>query len=923
MIKKLCSVILSLALTLGAFGSMSALAYDDVTTSGQKSAVELVSGLEIMSADSKDEFGSRTVVKRGEFALYVARLMNYSIVPSTTSRGRFADVDATTEEGAAIEILAGIGAIASDAEQFNPLSAIEYNAAIKMILSCAGYDGAAESAGGYPKGYIKLAADNELNKNLTRLSGTGLTKTEVAVLLYNALILKPMEYENRDYKKSSETLLEKIYDVYEKTGIVTGYGKTSLMNKQVGNDQVQIDGETYECKVPRIKDYIGYNVKFYYSDVKGDGLTVVSFTEKAAQNTVRTVDAEDIDTATSTNVKYYPNGSTSSTRNQKISADATMIYNGRFRSNYGDYGNVITGVQEGDITFIANDGSDTANVIIINAYEHLLIERTDKKNFRLFMQNSSRGIKDESDPTYLPDSITVDPDELENVSICIGEDEVSFENIQAGDAVTMKRSLDGQNVELYISRNVVTGTIGTISDDEMNISGTKYDISPYIDKEYKSGTAGTFAITTNGKILGIVNVEGGYKSYAYVLKSYIDDNEEKATLKLYSTTGKVAKYDCTSNVHINGNRRNYREVVQQITEGDLITYSLNSEGQISTIHRPYDASSRYISVDDEGGLDLYVNDTEFVKDWSKSSVRYVDGIMGMTFITEDTTIFAMPRFDDGDESEYRLLSVSDLENRIYSDVTAYDIDRQGRAGCIVIVEDVATSVSMANPLVFISKVSEAITDDNEDITRITGFEKGVEITLDFDDDSKSVTYEDGWMNYSGNEDFDTGYKSLKPGDAIQYLIGNDGKVSAYRLVYNNKKAAFDKRGGYLENNVANYYEKWSKTGAVTKQDFSDNLYICYGDVQMRYMDYMLGLGLNEEERLKYASSSSPVSIMDYYRAMNLVENAYIYVYHIGGSSRKGATTVEVGDIEDIQKGDCCFFRSKKMGELNEIMVYQQ
>ena len=354
-------------------------------------------------------------------------------------------------------------------------------------------------------------------------------------------------------------------------------------------------------------------------------------------------------------------------------------------------------------------------------------------------------------------------------------------------------------------------------------------------------------------------------------------------------------------------------------EGDFITFSRNANGEFTKLERPYDASSRYVSVDKEGNLSLYVNETDFVKDWNKSSVRYVDGIMGMTFITEDTTIFSMPRFDDGDESEYKILKASDLENRTYSDVTAFDIDRQGRAGAVLIVEDVSDSVSMSSPLFFVSESTVAVNDDGEDIVRIKGFEKGEEVTLDFDDGSKSVTYEDGWMNYSGNEDFDTGYENLRVGDAIQYTLGSDGVVSAYRLVFNNEKTAYDKKGRFIDNNSANYYEDWSATGAVTKGDFSDNLYIAYGDVQMRYMDYMVVLGLNQSDRLKYASSLSPVSIMDYYRPMNLLKNAYVYVYNVNTS--KDSQKLEVGDMNDIERGDVCFVRSKKMGELNEIMVY--
>ncbi len=890
---------------MSTFTAISALAYTDVESAKQETAVELVTGLNIMSAESDEIFGSSTIVKRGEFALYAARLMNYSIVPSkTAAKGYFDDVDISTEEGAAVQMLAEMGVI-SVADEFNPNEGITYVAAIKILLCCAGYETAANQNGGYPNGYVKLASENDLAKGLSKSNDAALTKTETALLLYNTLFIYPMELNNRDYTKGSETILEKIYNAYELTGVVTGYGDTSLLNKSMGDTQVSIDETVYECAVPDIKNYIGRSVKAYYTDVKGDGIKIITFTEQENKNTVTTIDVDDIDEMTSSNVKYYPDGAVT-TKTIKISDDVRIIYNDRYYANYGNIGEIVSNISDGDITLIANNGTGTANVIIVNEYKHLLVERVDKKNYRLYLQNGQ--------VNGLPDMVETDPDDID-VAVYIGDEEVTFDAIEVCDAVTMKMSLDGQNVTLSISRNVVTGTIGTISDEEVIIDGVAYDISKYVDKKYQSGNNGTFAITTDGKFLGIVASGNSLRNYAYVLNVYTDPGPEEAYLKLYTTGNEVLKLLCASNVSINSAKKNYLQVEQTVSIGELITYTLNSKGEIATINRPYDASSKYIYTDEEGSLKYYVNDTDFVKSWNKTSVKYTDGIMGLTFITDDTTIFAMPRFDDGDESDYRLLTKADLENREYSDVTCYDIDRQGRAGAVVIVEDISDSVSMSGPLFFISKIYDAVNDEGEEVRRMEGYERGDMITIDMDSDTESVTYEDGWMNYSGNETFDTGYTDLHVGDAIQYIKSNKGVVSDYRLVYNNRATAFDKKGKYIEDNEDRYFEDWSQTGSVTKLDFSDNLYIAYGDVQQRFSDYMIILGLPTEDRLRYTSSSSPVSIMDYCRPINLISNAYIYVYNV----RKDE--LELGDIEDVQKSDVCFVRSKKMGELNEVMVY--
>lgn len=919
MLRKLCSVLIVISMLLSGLTMLNASAYNDLETSEQETAAGLVTALGIMPANSISEFGSNTIVKRGQYALYVARLMNYSVsAASNGARGSFDDVDITTEQGAAVQFLADLGAISKNTREFNPNEGITYNDAVKILLSALGYDLLASSYGGYPSGYTKIAAENDLNKGLSSISTTALTKTETAIILYNALSVYPMENLNNEYKRADKTVLDKYYSVYEVTGVVTGYGKTTLLDQSLGEAQVSIGGTVYECAAPDIKNYIGHKVKAYYTDEKSGGETIISFTEAARQNTVTTVDAEDIDSVTNTTVRYYLKGS-KSTKKLTISRDAAIIYNNRYMSDNGALSDIIDGIVDGDVTFIANDGTTTVNVIVINTYKHLLVERVDSRNYRLYLRNGSGTAKQTDDPTYLPDTVTTDPDDVD-VSVFIGDEQVTFDSIQPGDAVTMKESLDGEDVALYISRNVVSGKISSVSSDRIKISSDSYDISPFVDRAYTVGTSGTFAVTTNGKFLGMVEVaSGGNTNYAYVLKAYAADSPGRACVKLFTSNGEVLEKLCSKNMRINGSKSASTKIVNVLNEGDLVTYKINSDDEFSDIDRPYDASSRYISIDSNGNLNLYVNDTDFVKDWNKSSVRYVDGIMGMTYVTDNTVIFAMPRFDDGDETEYRLLKASELENRTYSDVTAYDIDRQGRAGAIVIVEDTAASVSMSSSLLFVSELAYGVDDDDNTVLRITGFEKGKEVTLEFDEETKSVTYEDGWMNYSGNEDFDPGYTSLDIGDAIQYVTGSDGKVSAYRLVYNNKKTVFDSKGRYIENNAANYYEDWSGTGSVTKGDFSDNLYIAYGDVQMRYMDYMVILGLPESDRLRYASGNSPVSIMDYFRPINLLDNAYVYVYDAG---TKNGGKLEIGDMDDVQKGDICFVRSKKMGELNEIMVYR-
>lgn len=890
MIKRICSVILTVCLSLGA---VSALAYSDVETPIQNTAVELVTSLGIINPVSETEFGSKTLVKRGEFALYATRLIGCEAAVSQVSNGYFEDVDTTTPEGAAVEFLAGIGAIAKSGREYNPNDEITYAEAVRVTLNCLNYGDVAKMSGGYPGGYIKTATDCGLNKNLKLLTNSVLTKTDVTTLIYNALFTNPMESDGRTYKKSDKTQLEKIWDVSEVTGIVTGYEKTVLASdKTLPENGVEINGVVYDAGTTNIAKYVGYNVRAFYNDDE----TIVAFAEKPNANTVYTYNADDIEVE-GNKVSYYINNRK---KNLKVSESAAVIYNNRYFSSYTKLDEVLN-VPEGEITFISNSSSGAVNVIIVRDYKHLLVERVDKKSGRLYLKNGS---PEGTEGGQLNDVISILPDE-NDVTVYIDGEAASFNDIKSNDAITMEQSLDGEQVVLYVSRKTVEGEIKGQSKDTVKISGEEYDKSFYSTAVYTVGTTGVFALTTDGKILGLVEkARNNNNDYAYVLQSYVDDGPQSAYVKLYTAGEEVVTYECADNIKVNGQRKGYNAIPDCILTGDIVTYTTNNDGILTKINRPYDASS---IVD-------YVNETEFVKSWNKSSVRYTDGIMGMSLVTEDTVIFSMPRFDRKDEDDYNILSMSDLKNRTYSDVTCYDVDRQGRVGALLIVEDISKTVSMGNNLFFIKEVSSSINDDDEDIWLVEGYENGEEKTLVFPTDVHSVTYEDGWKNRVGNENFDTGCDNFHTGDALQYSLNNNGEVSAYRLVYNNNLTIFDAADDLKDNLGESRFEDWSGTGSVTKQDFYDDLYISFGTVRARYMDYILNLGLTESEVLGYDGGKSKIQIIDYYRPINL-KNVPVYVYNVGKRQ------LELGDIEDISKDDYVFVRSKKMGELNEVMVY--
>ena len=889
--KKILSILLAAMMLLAA---VPAMAYDDVASSDNAIAISLVTGMGIMPEESENHFGAETHVTRGDFAVYTAKLLRLQVQSGVTGKSVFEDVDISTEEGYAINTLVNQGVIAAAEKTYNPKEIISFASAADMLLNALGYAGTVKENGGYPGGTLKIAAQTSLSRGLQLTTNKTLTKKEAAILLYNAMFAETMHAlyigGNTTYISSGETFLEDKWDMEEVSGVMEGFGATTLTGKALGKDQISVDGHVFDCFDKRYKDYVGYMVKAYYSTSVTGEEEFVTLYAKSNANKVTKVDANDLYVRGNT-VKYYVDNREKSLN---VAEDAAVIYNGRYYTDYSTLEDVLS-MEEGDATFIANGSTSKINVIVVNEYQHLLVDRVNTKTTTLYASNS--GDKMPMYKSYKDDG------NLEMTVFYNGE-EITFDQIKEGDALTLMESPDGEEVRIYVSRETVTGTINSVTEKNGNqvikVNNVEYVVSAYCTAKISGGDNLTLAITTNGQVLGITAAAGGNTQYAYVMKAYTDDDEEKSYVKLFTSDGMITTYSCDTKLKVNGTKIE-KDVEDVIAQYDFVTYQLNTDGEVRSLNKPYDVSSN----------PDYYSETTFTKNWSKSSVRYIDGIMGRSLITENTVIFFVPRYDRDVASDYRIMTVKDLSNKTYSNVTCYDVDRNGRVGALLLKEDMSSTVAMSGNLFFINDVSSVLTADGEVGWEINGFEAGEAKSLVFTDDSQSITYEDGWMNYSGNEDFDTGYKNLHTGDAIQYSLDVEGKVQAYRLVYNNYQTT---HMGDIENynDPREYFEKWSKTGSVTKMDFYDNLFISYGDVQYRYNDYILELGLNQSEREAYANSS--INLMDYYRPINM-QKAYIYKFNIADGE------VELGDLEDVNKGDTVFVRSKNMGEINEIMVY--
>ena len=112
--KRILGIFLALSMVLSTF---TAFAYDDVVTTLEKTSVSLVEGLGIMSAKDGESFGSMEYMTRGDFALAVAKMLNYDVTEGKMGNSAFSDVDISTEQGCAVNLLADTGIIPTDSNK--------------------------------------------------------------------------------------------------------------------------------------------------------------------------------------------------------------------------------------------------------------------------------------------------------------------------------------------------------------------------------------------------------------------------------------------------------------------------------------------------------------------------------------------------------------------------------------------------------------------------------------------------------------------------------------------------------------------------------------------------------------------------------------------------------------------------------------
>ena len=462
-------------------------------------------------------------VRRDEFAQMVVNMMlQQDVAKSLENDAYFNDIADSKYKGA-INLLVKKGYISgTNGGNFNPSDYITYGAACKILVHALGYNVIVENSSleayQFVAGNIKLTKDIDSSKQY-------LTFAQTMVMINNALDIGLMipAYYNDDIAPSYEVDHGRTYRSYlngrtgtgvvKMKGIVTADNTTFLYSpvNNLKENQLQIGGEVFTVNVNDIKGYVGQEVEFYvaYKDYEEECVTAFVPTNK---NIIYDFSGNQVDKISSGSIEFY----TGDVKNKvKIDASTRYIINNRLVSGYKI--SELVADESVVIRTIDNNDDEIADVVFIYDYTDCIVEAvsvdTNTISFEAgFMYGKTKNIK-------------LDEDEIRFEILDSKGNDITVENIQAGDVVSIAMSKDEKFVRVVKGTNPVEGVVVSRDGDYIIIDDTEYVM---------------------GDTLANVNVKLGVKVVAYLnfLGTLVDYEEEK----LEHNYGYVYSYSKTTGI---------------------------------------------------------------------------------------------------------------------------------------------------------------------------------------------------------------------------------------------------------------------------------------------------------------------------------------------------------------------------------------
>lgn len=393
--------------------------------------------------------------------------------------------------------------------------------------------------------------------------------------------------------------LEKYFEIYKQDGILTGY-KYSSINGDADLDEgtIQINRGIFKINYDISMDYVGTNV-YAYVDTENDNLVVTVEKNNKKNNSYSFKKSEFIERDSGYISFYNENRKVK----VKISDNALVMYNNAYSGLYSRMNDDEMPENADRVLMLDNDGDKIVDIVKVEKYSYYLIKSVSQdKESIVFDKNG--GVLEIDDKSW--------------VEFDVDGEKAELKDLKAADVLTVLETVrkDGSKIfSAVVSRTLEEGTISGIGEDDYGefylIDESKYYLSDEFikymasvqsEKKPKIGNFVRLYISSDKKVVATM-AEDDF-SYGYIMSGLVSVNEETVRFKIYNLSGEANNYFFADKVKVYTEK--YQEGVKKdkldaiaaylgreisdsesiAIENDVVAYSLNSEGEISSIVKP-------------------------------------------------------------------------------------------------------------------------------------------------------------------------------------------------------------------------------------------------------------------------------------------------------------------------------------------------
>ncbi len=796
--KKFLSLILALLMlispmSLYAEGEITTEGSDEVTPYVMKTEEKILASLEIIDPEN---FDGRKPVTRAEFVVSVMKLCGLGEIPPQNTN--FSDIPSDATYSGAVKTATDLKIINGFGDgTFRPDTTITTEQAAKIVLSATGFDVYAASYGGYPGGYLTIAAVNGLLKRVSVGDYLECNWSDGAMILYNALtmdILQQSEFPRGEYKTiDGENPLTMWLDVKTTEGVITANEYTSLTppSTPLSDGKFMINETQYNTGESDAPHYLGYSVKLYYKEIDSKNTAIICI--PSTRTKIYEISAEDISPATTVSTLEYYDGSDI----LRLNISGTkLIYNGKATSLDVSKLTPSTGL----LKAIDNDGNGNIDIIFSENYVSYYVDTVTPKSYSFIEKFTDTKIVFEIDnPKY--DTVIFDEGEV-----------VDFSAVKAGDVLSVMQSEDGTYTKIMIGSEKVDAAILELSDNTIMLDegDGEYkfsdNVKPYVSS-LKINDVKTFTLTFDGKIGGW----GDSKTtgnYGYLITAAATgeglSSTHQGTFRIFDANSqKIQNYNSANDIEYNGKKSDEngtkysgKLIIEKLSDGgviqdQLIKYVLNENGEISKFYtaqrntaEPFVADPENFTLDywleyagsktpagyvEASNPKIQLGDNPCRNHyyfgfytWQDNSYGTIDGYISC----KNTTMIALPVIPEGKtlmdmEKDITVVTnnwfLSDNQRLRFLYLKVYDMS-ESRQAQILVFRNYAggsTGTVPAHEHVLVDRISTALDDEGYEVTKIFGYigNNPVEYVVD----SEAVS----------NGDITPAHLNLKRGDVIR------------------------------------------------------------------------------------------------------------------------------------------------------------